>query len=132
MNNWQPGLTLDEMEKEAILSAIRFYEGNLTAAAESLGINIRTIHNKVDEYQERESLAEARREKQRRLDLEKQQALRGDFGSSASCENISVELPAPILAKDAIEHVKEQTQQRQIDMNSMPNVRAGRKSSLKQ
>lgn len=50
MINWQPGLTLDEIEKEVILKALNFYHGNKTRTAEALGIAIRTIDNKLARY----------------------------------------------------------------------------------
>lgn len=44
------GGTLAEMEKQAILSALRRHEGNRTRAAEALGISRRTLHRKIAEY----------------------------------------------------------------------------------
>lgn len=49
---WQPGRTLKEMEKEVIQSAMRFYHGNKTHVANSLGIAIRTLDNKLADYSE--------------------------------------------------------------------------------
>lgn len=50
MINWQPGITLDDIEKEVILKALSFYHGNKTRTAEALGIAIRTIDNKLAKY----------------------------------------------------------------------------------
>lgn len=47
---WQPGRTLEEMEKEVILTAMRFYHGNKTHTASALGIAIRTLDNKLAKY----------------------------------------------------------------------------------
>lgn len=49
--NWIPGLTLDAVEKQAILQAFRFYRGNKTQTANALGISIRTLDNKLEQYQ---------------------------------------------------------------------------------
>lgn len=49
--NWQPGMTLESIEKEAILQAFRFYRGNKTATSNALGIAIRTLDNKLESYQ---------------------------------------------------------------------------------
>lgn len=50
MIDWQPGKTLDDIEKEVILKALEFYSGNRTKTAESLGIAIRTLRNKLNIY----------------------------------------------------------------------------------
>ena len=45
-------LRLDELEKQAIRAALRQTGGNRTQAAEALGISIRTLRNKLQEYRE--------------------------------------------------------------------------------
>jgi two-component system response regulator AtoC len=42
--------TLEEVQKQAILEALRRWDGNRTRAAEELGINRRTIQKKIKEY----------------------------------------------------------------------------------
>jgi len=49
--NWQPGMTLESIEKAAILQAFRFYRGNKTTTANALGIAIRTLDNKLEKYE---------------------------------------------------------------------------------
>jgi hypothetical protein len=49
--NWVPGITLEEMEKQCILAAFRFYRGNKTTTAQVLGIAIRTLDNKLEKYE---------------------------------------------------------------------------------
>lgn len=49
--NWVPGITLEEMEKQCILAAFRFYRGNKTQTAGVLGIAIRTLENKLEKYE---------------------------------------------------------------------------------
>jgi len=41
---------LDEMEREAIMSALRQMGGNKTQAARALGIGLRTLHRKLKDY----------------------------------------------------------------------------------
>jgi len=71
--NWVPGITLEEMEKQCILSAFKFYRENKTQTAGALGIAIRTLDSKLEKYQE-DFNAEERRaaqeadERQRTLD----------------------------------------------------------------
>jgi two-component system response regulator FlrC len=43
---------LDELEREAILRALRLTGGNKAKAAELLGITVRTIRNKLKQYEE--------------------------------------------------------------------------------
>ena len=50
--NWQPGMTLESIEKEAILQAFRYFRGNKTATANALGFAIRTLDAKLEKYQE--------------------------------------------------------------------------------
>lgn len=47
---WQPGVTLEELEKAAILKALRFHGGNKTVTANALGIAIRTLDSKLEKY----------------------------------------------------------------------------------
>jgi transcriptional regulator with PAS, ATPase and Fis domain len=48
---WTPGKTLEQMEKETILRALRFYNNNKTHTASSLGISIRSLQMKLNEYE---------------------------------------------------------------------------------
>jgi hypothetical protein len=50
MIDWTPGLTLEKVEKLVITKALEFYRGNKKQTAESLGISIRTIDNKMEQY----------------------------------------------------------------------------------
>jgi DNA-binding NtrC family response regulator len=45
-------LKLDELEKNAIKVALKQTSGNRTQAAAALGISIRTLRNKLQEYRE--------------------------------------------------------------------------------
>jgi DNA-binding NtrC family response regulator len=46
----QPGGTVREMEKELILATLKRTGGNRTAAAKLLGVSLRTLRNKLNEY----------------------------------------------------------------------------------
>jgi transcriptional regulator with GAF, ATPase, and Fis domain len=46
-----PVRPLDELEREAIVAALGHFEGNRTAAAQALGISVRTLQYKIKEYQ---------------------------------------------------------------------------------
>lgn len=47
-----PGVTLREMEKQLILSTLTSENNNRTRASEILGISVRTLRNKLNEYSE--------------------------------------------------------------------------------
>lgn len=52
-------IKLDELEKQAIRAALRQTAGNRTQAAAALGISIRTLRNKLQEYREAGSPVDA-------------------------------------------------------------------------
>lgn len=55
--DYDPQLTLHELEKRYILKALAHFGGNKTQAANNLGITIKTLYNKLHEYGEFEKFA---------------------------------------------------------------------------
>lgn len=103
--NWQPGMTLESIEKEAILQAFRYYRGNKTATSQALGIAIRTLDNKLESYKvqgEEKEKADAER-KQREQDYLRR--ARGDVAKinhAASGLNAQgIDSPAPAGASES-------------------------------
>ncbi|MEJ2215646.1 MAG: sigma-54 dependent transcriptional regulator [Gemmatimonadota bacterium] len=47
---YRPGMTMRDLEREAIMSALAEVDGNRRAAAEMLGIGERTLYRKIKEY----------------------------------------------------------------------------------
>jgi hypothetical protein len=47
---WYPGMTIEEVERDVILAALKFHNGNKTRTADSLGIASRTLDNKLARY----------------------------------------------------------------------------------
>ncbi len=47
---WMPGTTLDDIEKNVIIEALKYHQGNRTHTARALGISIRTLRNKLADY----------------------------------------------------------------------------------
>jgi DNA-binding NtrC family response regulator len=52
---FRPGMTMQEMEREAIEAALRRVRGNRRRAAEMLGIGERTLYHKLKEFEEGEA-----------------------------------------------------------------------------
>ena len=48
----ETGVTISEMEKELILKTLKSVDGNKTKTAEILGITVRTLRNKLNEYRQ--------------------------------------------------------------------------------
>lgn len=48
--NWIPGQTLNDVERQIILTALSYHQGNRTHTARALGISIRTLRNKLADY----------------------------------------------------------------------------------
>lgn len=55
--DYDPQLTLHELEKKYILKALSHFGGNKTQAANNLGITIKTLYNKLHEYGEFDKFA---------------------------------------------------------------------------
>ncbi len=47
----QPGMSVSEAERKLILETVAFTDNNKTRAAEMLGISLKTLHNKLKEYE---------------------------------------------------------------------------------
>ncbi len=57
IDDYDPTLSLHELEKRYILKALGYFDGNKTQAANALGITIKTLYNKLHEYGEFERYA---------------------------------------------------------------------------
>lgn len=71
--SWNPGMKLEVLEQIAIERAYVFFRKNKTATANSLGISIRTLDNKLEKYSELASLENIQNE-ERKQDRENQLA----------------------------------------------------------
>ncbi|MCB0390483.1 MAG: sigma-54-dependent Fis family transcriptional regulator [Bdellovibrionales bacterium] len=52
IDDYDPTMSLHELEKRYILKALNYFDGNKTQAANALGITIKTLYNKLHEYGE--------------------------------------------------------------------------------
>ena len=48
---YRPGMTMEDLEREAIAAALQEVSGNRRKAAEMLGIGERTLYRKISKYQ---------------------------------------------------------------------------------
>jgi hypothetical protein len=55
--HWSPGVTIEQLERQAIFMAFKHFHFNKTATANSLGISIRTLDNKFDKYAKEDKAA---------------------------------------------------------------------------
>lgn len=53
---WVPGMRMKDTEEEIIKTALKYFKGNKTKTAKSLGIAIRTIGNKLAKYKARDNV----------------------------------------------------------------------------
>ena len=64
--SWQPGLTIADVERQAIEAAMKFFRHNKTQTAKALDISIRTLDAKLAKYEERaKSIADQQAESKR-------------------------------------------------------------------
>lgn len=70
MIQWNPGMTLEEVEKQIILQALEFHKGNKTQTAAALGCARNTIDNKLLAY-EKESKNQDRLDAEEKAEREK-------------------------------------------------------------
>jgi hypothetical protein len=77
---FSPGMTIDGLEKELIQSALKFYQGNKTVTARSIGCALRTLDNKLAQYAEEERLSGVERDAERAKQEEWQKRARGING----------------------------------------------------
>ena len=52
LEDYDPSITIHELEKRYIIKALNHFDGNKTQAATALGITIKTLYNKLHEYGE--------------------------------------------------------------------------------
>lgn len=117
---WSPGVTLAGIEKQVILKAFQFFHGNKTSTSIALGISIRTLEARLEEYKKSDEIQEVAietRRKQREQFLARQRGnpTANEFGSSVlnstfaplanTIETIqkSVDTPARVFMEPALE-----------------------------
>lgn len=101
--NWNPGMTIESIEKDAILQALRFYRGNKTATANALGIAIRTLDNKIAQYEQDAKKEEAASEIRKQQREEFQRRSRGP----AQVSQVTVQTATGVRMESAPDASKE-------------------------
>ncbi len=108
---WSPGMRLEDLERQAILHAYKFYQFNKTVTANSLGIAIRTLDAKLAKYDEddvknKKAAEERRRQREEFLMRERGMPAGSLYDTSASPNSgpkpgeITVSLPSSETAGD--------------------------------
>lgn len=57
VDDYDPTVTIHELEKRYTLKALKYFKGNKTKAAQALGITIKTLYNRLHEYNEFKNFA---------------------------------------------------------------------------
>lgn len=104
---WQPGVKISDVEKQVIIAAMKFYKENKTTAAASLGISVKTLYNKLDEYKVEDE------ELQRRTERVKSHQQASFLAIQSQNRGLSVqpttqapaELPMPMQQRKEIQEV---------------------------
>lgn len=47
---WTPGMTLEWFERQAVLAAYKYFQGNKSQTADALGITLKTLYSKLEAY----------------------------------------------------------------------------------
>lgn len=47
---WKPGKSISEIEREELIAALWHFDGRTDKVAESLGVSVRTVQNKILRY----------------------------------------------------------------------------------
>lgn len=91
--SWQPGQTIEDLERDAIKSAMKFFQGNKTAVANALGVTVKTIYNKLEQY----DIERADREK---ADKQREEAAKKEI--FAARHGLHVEPPREVPEKQPV------------------------------
>ncbi len=99
MIEWNPGSTLESIEKDVILQALKFYRGNKTATASALQMGIRTLDTKLEKYEQDGVISERAEERYRKFREDRLKEQRGQPSSLSAEAGLRME-PAGELAKE--------------------------------
>lgn len=97
---WQPGVTLANMEKMIIRESLRLNHGSKPAVASSLGISLRTVDNKLKEYDEEDRVLQQKLSEERQaiqVQFDKARGKNGvaidDLSKGELCQTAPAPLP---------------------------------------
>lgn len=92
---WAPGMSLENLEREVVAKAYRFYNQDKTATAASLGICVRTMTNKLDKL--REDQEGVKQASEKRGTERKAQLARCRGQSPEQLAHLTPQAPTPIV-----------------------------------
>lgn len=91
---WQPGMTLDEVERICIEAAYSFYHKNKTQTSIALGISIRTLDAKLEKYADEQRIRVEKQAADVIRNKEINDRLRGIIPNAQSAKYKSEDLPS--------------------------------------
>lgn len=74
---WSPGVSLEAVEEQVIKKALNHFRGNKVSTAAALGISVRTIDNKVAQYEAKRKLREEQHAERQKRNAEFLERSRG-------------------------------------------------------
>lgn len=111
---WTPGMSLEAVEKEVILQALKYFKGNKTATYNALGIAPKTLDSKLEKYNvSAKEMKEKQDDRTTRANewLEKQRW--GHTGKARSSQEV-LQTPAEFRVESTIELPTQQPMSMQI------------------
>lgn len=123
MIQYEPGMTVDSAEREIIEQAMRFYHGNKTQVAASIGIAPRTLDNKLGLYEKlrnERGLVEVKLEGERAAFLER---ARGYAPSGYANERPRMEPAAQIPTQQSMPMSEQKEVQKVLSENTSQSSR---------
>lgn len=94
---WSPGVTIDEIERQVILKAYKFYQNNKTTTASALGIAIRTLDSRLEKYKSDDEQRDKQVTEQRAREADYQRRARG-LPSTVSSASAGSRVESPTQA----------------------------------
>lgn len=130
--NWTVGMTLDLLERLVIQKAYRFYRFNKVATASSLGIDAKTLYNKLERYEmedelEREKAAHDRDKQIAHLARARGQITQNEQGTSVY-SRVRVE-STPIVSTERSMPVQESKEVQSVLLEASTKGRQKRSST---
>lgn len=101
--NWSPGTTLEDIEKQVILYAYRWFRGNATQTAIALGVSDKTLRHKLEKYEQDGRKQQEAEEHEQQTRIARLNRARGLPASNQSTEGVVFGTGAGVHVEPAAE-----------------------------